>query len=54
MEFAKNGKVGYSVALLTGSGDKEALQKLSNVIYPELIDMLKDPVLFPQKTQKVQ
>ncbi len=54
MEFAKNGKVGYSVALLTGSGDKEALQKLSNVIYPELIDMLKDPVLFPQKGQKVQ
>lgn len=50
MEFAKNGKVGYSVALLSGSGDVEALKKISNVMYPELIDMLEDPVLFPKKT----
>lgn len=47
MQFAKNGKVGYSVAVLTGSGDKEALSKISNVVYPTLRDILSDPVLFP-------
>ncbi len=47
MQFAKNGKVGYTVAVLTGSGDKEALEKLSNAIYPTLKDILSDPVLFP-------
>ena len=51
MEFAKNGKVGYSVALLTGSGDREALEKIASVVYGELIDILSDPVLFPKKKQ---
>lgn len=47
MQFAKNGKVGYSVAVLTGSGDKGALSRLSNAVYPSLKDILSDPVLFP-------
>lgn len=48
MQFAKNGKVGYKVSVLTGSGDKEALEKLSDAIYPTLKDILTDPVLFPE------
>lgn len=51
MEFARNGKVGYSVALLTGSGDKDALEKNADAVYPELIDLIADPVLFPKKKQ---
>ena len=49
MEFARNGKVGYSIALLTGSGDKGALEKIASAVYDELIDILSDPVLFPKK-----
>lgn len=48
MQFAKNGKVGYRIAVLTGSGDKKALTKLANVVYPTLKDILTDPVLFPE------
>ena len=47
MQFARNGKVGYVVAVLTGSGDKEALTRLSDALYPTLKDILSDPVLFP-------
>ena len=51
MEFARNGKVGYSIALLSGSGDKDALEKTASIVYPELIDIISDPVLFPKKKQ---
>ncbi len=47
MQFAKNGKVGYSIAVLTGSGDAEALTRLSDALYPTLKDILSDPILFP-------
>lgn len=47
MQFAKNGKVGYSIAVLTGSGDRKALSKISNAVYPTLKDILSDPVIFP-------
>ena len=47
MEFAHLGRAGYSVAVLTGSGDVEGLEKLADAVYPTLIDVLSDPVLFP-------
>lgn len=46
MKFAKNAKAGRKIALLSGSGDLENLAKLSDVVYPELKDIAKDPVLF--------
>lgn len=47
MVFARKGKCGRAIALLTGSGDIEGLEKLADAVYPSLIDILKDPVLFP-------
>ncbi len=48
MVFAHKGKCGRSIAVLTGSGDFEALSKLADAVYPQLIDILHDPVLFPE------
>ena len=47
MEFAHLGKAGYAVAVLTGSGDVEGLEKHADAVYPTLMDVLSDPVLFP-------
>ena len=47
MEFAHFGKAGYAVAVLTGSGDAEGLAKHADAVYPTLLDLLSDPVLFP-------
>lgn len=47
MEFAYLGKAGYAVAVLTGSGDVEGLEKHADAVYPTLLDVLSDPVLFP-------
>ena len=49
MEFGHLGKVGYRVAVLTGSGDIENLKKNADAVYPTLHDVLKDPVLFPEE-----
>ena len=48
MEFAHQGKAGYRIAVLTGSGDLERLRKNADAVYPTLHDVLKDPVLFPE------
>lgn len=48
MEFAHQGKAGYRIAVLTGSGDIERLTKNADAVYPTLHDVLKDPVLFPE------
>jgi len=48
MIFAANGKVGYAIAVMTGSGDKEALEKQSDVLYPSIDSLLYDKVLFPE------
>ena len=48
MEFAHQGKAGYRIAVLTGSGDLERLRKNADAVYPTLHDILKDPVLFPE------
>ncbi len=47
MEFAHLGKAGYAVAVLTGSGDVEGLEKHADAVYPTLLDVLSDPILFP-------
>ncbi len=47
MEFGENGKAGYIVAVLTGSNDKEALEKQSDVIYPSIAALIDDGKLFP-------
>ena len=47
MEFGVLGKVGYKVAVLTGSGDKERLTEEADVVYPSLKDIISDPILFP-------
>lgn len=47
MEFGQNGKAGYIVAVLTGSKDKEALEKQSDIIYPSVGALIDDKTLFP-------
>ena len=49
MEFGRQGKAGYVVAVLTGSGDEEGLRKAADAVYPELKDIMSDPVLFPER-----
>ena len=49
MEFAHQGKAGYRIAVLTGSGDIEGLRKNADAVYPTLHDVLNDPVLFPER-----
>lgn len=45
MRFAERGKVGYKVGLLSGSGDRSAIDKIADVIYPDISYLLNDPVL---------
>ena len=47
MKFGRNGKVGYRIAVLTGCGDEPLLRKNSDAVYPTILDIRKDPVLFP-------
>ena len=49
MKFGKNGKVGYRIAVLTGCGDEPLLRKNSDVVYPTVLDLINDPVLFPER-----
>lgn len=46
MDFAKRAKAGYKVAVLTGSGDEKLLYKMADAVYPTILDIAKDPVLF--------
>ncbi len=46
MKFARNAKAGYTVAVLTGSGDKKMLKRYADAIYPTILDITEDKVLF--------
>lgn len=46
MEFGRMGGAGYTIAVLTGSGDRAGLEKTADKVYPTLPDILKDPILF--------
>lgn len=50
MRFAKNAKVGYTVAVLTGSGDKKLLERMADKVYPAILDLYSDPVIFEKKS----
>ena len=39
MEFGRQGKAGYTIAVLTGSGDKERLAECADAVYPALSDI---------------
>ena len=49
MKFGKNGKVGYRIAVLSGCGDEPLLRRNSDVVYPTVLDLVGDPVLFPER-----
>ena len=46
MEFGRLGRAGYTIAVLTGSGDEESLSEAADAVYPTLTDILHDPILF--------
>ena len=48
MEYAKAGDVGYTVAVMTGYGKREVLEKYADVVYDKVEDLIGDPVLFPE------
>jgi len=48
-EFARRGKAGYVVSVLTGGGDRKELERVSDAVYSSVADLMDDPVLFPQK-----
>lgn len=52
MEFAKRGHVGYSVAVLSGSGDKENLEKVADKVYTDITGLFTDIRLFPTQAQR--
>lgn len=47
MLFARNGKAGYKIAVLTGMGDREKLSLSSDVVYEDINGLVSDKVLFP-------
>lgn len=47
MEYAKAGKVGYTVAVLTGYGNGEVLSQWADVVYDKVEDLVDDSVLLP-------
>lgn len=46
LTYAKRGKAGYRVGVLTGSKDVKKLSRLAHVIYPSVHELMEDPVLF--------
>ena len=50
MEYARRGRVGYTVAVLTGYGLREKLEEYADVVYDRIEDLASDPVLFPKRT----
>lgn len=50
VQFARKGKAGYVISVLTGGGDREELSKVSDVVYNSVADLINDPVLFPQES----
>ncbi len=46
LQYAKRGKAGYRVGVLTGSKDEKKLSRLAHVIYPSVHELMDDPILF--------
>ena len=46
LKYAKRGKAGYRVGVLTGSKDVKRLSKLAHIIYPSVHNLIDDPKLF--------
>ncbi len=47
LAYAKRGKAGYRVGVLTGSKDVKRLSKLAHILYPSVHELIHDPKLFP-------
>ncbi|NQT59791.1 MAG: HAD family hydrolase [Bacteroidetes bacterium] len=47
MKFAKKGKAGYSVAVMTGSNDVKRLSRTADILYQNLQCLAADSRLFP-------
>ena len=50
MRFAINGKAGYRIAVLTGSGDEKLLNRMADKVYPTILDIKSDPILFEKRS----
>ena len=50
MKFASNSNAGYSIAVLTGSGDRKLLERMADKVYPTILDIAEDSVLFEKNT----
>jgi phosphoglycolate phosphatase len=48
MKFAKKGKAGYSIAVMTGSNDVKRLSRTADVLYQNLECLRTDSRLFPE------
>ncbi len=51
MKFAKKGKAGYSIAVMTGSNDVRRLSRSADILYQNLECLNTDSRLFPEPTQ---
>ena len=49
MEYAKASHAGYIVAVMTGYGRRDTLEKYADVIYDDIRELVTDPVLFPER-----
>lgn len=49
MEYAKASHAGYIVAVMTGYGKRDTLERYADVIYDDIKDLVSDPVLFPER-----
>ncbi len=46
LAYAKRGKAGYRIGVLTGSKDVKKLSRLAHIIYPSVHELMDDPKLF--------
>lgn len=49
MEYAKAGNVGYTVAVMTGYGKREVLERYADRVYDRVEELVNDPVLFSRR-----
>ena len=49
MKFAKKGKSGYAIAVMTGSNDVKRLSRTADILYQNLECLNTDTQLFPEE-----
>lgn len=47
MKYARRGKAGYIIGVLSGSGDVKSLTRLADTVYEDILSLSRDTTVFP-------